>query len=77
LGTNLATVNWPTCGEIDVMENIGKASEQGIAHTHQYFLQYTHPYANGKFDRYFYPHGDQFSYPECHPNPNGISDEHL
>jgi beta-glucanase (GH16 family) len=23
LGTNIATVDWPTCGEIDIMENIG------------------------------------------------------
>lgn len=24
LGNNISTVNWPTCGEIDVMENIGR-----------------------------------------------------
>ena len=24
LGTNITSVNWPTCGEIDIMENIGK-----------------------------------------------------
>jgi beta-glucanase (GH16 family) len=30
LGSNIDTVNWPTCGEIDVMENIGK--EPGIVH---------------------------------------------
>jgi beta-glucanase (GH16 family) len=30
LGSNINTVNWPTCGEIDVMENIGK--EPGIVH---------------------------------------------
>ena len=29
LGTNIGTVGWPTCGEVDVMENIGKAGEQG------------------------------------------------
>ena len=23
LGTNIATVGWPTCGEIDIMENVG------------------------------------------------------
>ena len=30
LGNNIATVNWPGCGEIDIMENIGK--EPGIVH---------------------------------------------
>ena len=29
LGANISSVNWPTCGEIDILENIGKASEQG------------------------------------------------
>ncbi len=24
LGTNISSVNWPACGEIDIMENIGK-----------------------------------------------------
>lgn len=26
LGSNIDTVNWPNCGEIDIMENIGKES---------------------------------------------------
>lgn len=30
LGSNIGTVNWPGCGEIDIMENIGK--EPGIVH---------------------------------------------
>jgi beta-glucanase (GH16 family) len=29
LGANIDSVNWPTCGEIDIMENIGKTTEQG------------------------------------------------
>ena len=32
LGTNIDSVNWPTCGEIDIMENIGKTSDQGTTH---------------------------------------------
>jgi len=34
LGNNIDTVNWPTCGEIDVMENIGKepATVHGSMH---------------------------------------------
>ena len=32
LGTNIDSVNWPTCGEIDIMENIGKPSDQGTTH---------------------------------------------
>ena len=32
LGTNIDSVNWPACGEIDIMENIGKTSDQGTAH---------------------------------------------
>ena len=30
LGTNITTVNWPACGEVDIMENIGK--EPGTVH---------------------------------------------
>ena len=33
LGTNIdAGVSWPTCGEVDIMENIGKVSDQGNDH---------------------------------------------
>jgi len=34
LGTNITSVNWPTCGEVDIMENIGKEPTQvhGTAH---------------------------------------------
>jgi beta-glucanase (GH16 family) len=32
LGTNFASVGWPTCGEIDIMENIGNTSQQGTAY---------------------------------------------
>lgn len=30
LGTNIASASWPTCGEIDIMENIGR--EPGLIH---------------------------------------------
>ena len=30
LGTNITTVNWPQCGEVDIMENIGR--EPNIVH---------------------------------------------
>lgn len=30
LGTNISSVSWPTCGEIDIMENIGR--EPGMVH---------------------------------------------
>jgi beta-glucanase (GH16 family) len=34
LGTNISTVNWPACGEIDIMENIGAepATIHGTVH---------------------------------------------
>ena len=33
LGANIdAGVGWPTCGELDIMENIGKTSDQGTDH---------------------------------------------
>lgn len=32
LGANIDSVSWPTCGEIDIMENIGNAADQGITH---------------------------------------------
>ena len=32
LGANIDSVGWPACGEIDIMENIGKASDQGTDH---------------------------------------------
>jgi beta-glucanase (GH16 family) len=32
LGTNIDSVNWPGCGEIDIMENIGKTNDQNTVH---------------------------------------------
>ncbi|EEF63051.1 malectin domain-containing carbohydrate-binding protein [Pedosphaera parvula] len=32
LGANIDSVGWPNCGEIDIMENIGNAGDQGTDH---------------------------------------------
>jgi beta-glucanase (GH16 family) len=32
LGTNIDSVGWPTCGETDIMENIGNTNDQAKAH---------------------------------------------
>jgi beta-glucanase (GH16 family) len=39
LGSNITTVSWPACGEIDVMENIGK--EPAIVHGSMHGLGYS------------------------------------
>ena len=33
LGNSIGSVGWPACGEIDIMENIGKTSDQGTDHS--------------------------------------------
>lgn len=32
LGNNIGSVGWPTCGEMDIMENIGNAADQPVNH---------------------------------------------
>ncbi len=32
LGNNIGSVGWPTCGEMDIMENIGNTNDQGTVH---------------------------------------------
>jgi beta-glucanase (GH16 family) len=34
LGTNISTVSWPACGEIDAMENLGQAPSTVYGHLH-------------------------------------------
>lgn len=50
LGDNCATVGWPTCGEIDIMENISNdpATLYGTVHGPSYFSG-TYKLPNGKF----------------------------
>lgn len=49
LGANISTVSWPTCGEVDIMENIGK--EPALVHATVHGPGYSggsgigHPYA--------------------------------
>ena len=53
LGNNIGTVGWPACGEIDIMENIGK--EPSIAHGSMHGLGYSG--ANGLTGGYTLPSG--------------------
>jgi beta-glucanase (GH16 family) len=53
LGNNIGTVGWPTCGEIDIMENIGK--EPSIAHGSMHGPGYSG--ANGLTGGYTLPSG--------------------
>jgi beta-glucanase (GH16 family) len=57
LGDNIATVPWPSCGEIDIMENIGKepSTVHGTIHGPGYSG------ANGIGSPYALPAGQKFS----------------
>lgn len=46
LGTNIAQVGWPACGEVDIMEFVG--FEPGIAHANIHTKSYNHLKKNGK-----------------------------
>lgn len=57
LGDNCDTVGWPTCGEIDIMENIGKQPNivYGTVHGPGYFSgTYTLPHGNFSDDFHVY-----------------------
>lgn len=49
LGTNIGQVNWPACGEIDIMEFVGY--EPGIIHANIHTRKYNHVQKNGKGDK--------------------------
>ncbi len=49
LGTNIAQVGWPACGEIDIMEFVG--FEPGVIHANVHTRKYNHVQRNGKGDR--------------------------
>src|SRR6266404_4246378 len=57
LGDNINTVGWPTCGEIDIMENIGK--EPSIVHGTFHGPGYSG--GNGIGAAYALPNGQKFS----------------
>ena len=57
LGDNIGTVGWPTCGEIDIMENIGK--EPSIVHGTFHGPGYSG--AQGISAAYGLPNGQKFS----------------
>src|SRR5262249_12613783 len=56
LGSNTGSVGWPTCGEIDVMENIGK--EPATVHGSMHGPGYSG--SNGLTAAYSLPGGQQF-----------------
>src|ERR1022692_1736257 len=57
LGTDITTVSWPACGEVDIMENIGKepSTVHGTVHGPGYSG------ANGIGAPYALPNGQKFS----------------
>ncbi|MFN4973278.1 MAG: family 16 glycosylhydrolase [Bacteroidota bacterium] len=67
LGNNIRAVNWPQCGEIDIMEQKGKFSNitYGSIHGPGYSggLAITAPYAlqNGRFDSDFYTYAVEWN----------------
>jgi uncharacterized protein (TIGR03437 family) len=50
LGTDITTVSWPACGEIDIMENIGStpSTNYGSVHAPNYNVTATYPLPNGQ-----------------------------
>lgn len=57
LGTNIGTVGWPTCGEVDILENIGR--EPNVVHSTVHGPGYSG--GNGLGHAYVSPNGHPFS----------------
>ncbi len=57
LGVNIGTVGWPTCGEVDIMENIGR--EPTVVHSTVHGPGYSG--GNGIGHAYVAPNGHPFS----------------
>jgi beta-glucanase (GH16 family) len=48
LGSNISTVNWPACGEIDIMEMIGGTGKDNVVHgTAHWEVSGNHSYQGG------------------------------
>jgi beta-glucanase (GH16 family) len=57
LGTNIGTVGWPSCGEIDIMEFVG--FEPGIIHANIHTRKYNHAINTGRGDKISIPDASQ------------------
>ena len=53
LGTNIAQVGWPACGEIDIMEFVGY--NPGTVHANVHMRKYNHTKGTGKGDKISVP----------------------
>ncbi len=65
LGANIGEVSWPTCGEVDIMENIGKESWGGHNLSSLHSAAPDDPHAHANFTKnapYDLPHGAAFHY---------------
>ena len=54
LGENIGAVGWPECGEIDIMENIGKNPNEIYGSTHATTVDRTNGYAGSGFSDDFH-----------------------
>ncbi len=62
LGTNLTYVGWPSCGEIDIMENVGYAPENIHANVHTKTNNHTIGTGKGNRKEYTTPYDQFYTY---------------